>query len=80
MEFDKAHKVKIETLTLEEAKGFDCFLLIEFKRHVACRLDAYKMSANSLIAEIWESAQIRHTEDIRNIHQLRIKLRELFEL
>ena len=80
MKFDKNNKVIPESLTLEEAREFDRFLVIEIARHGICITDAWKRAANSCIAEIWESAQIRHTEDIRNIHQLRIKLRELFEL
>lgn len=80
MEFDKSHKVKPESLTLEEAREFDKFLLKEIKRHDACRIDAWVRQGNSCIAEVWKSAEIRHTEDIQAIHQLRIKLRELFEL
>lgn len=79
MQFNSHHKVIPESLTLEEAKEFDQFLLKELKRHDQCRVDAWIQQAG-VIAEIWKSAEIRHTEDIQNIHQLRVKLRELFEL
>ena len=77
---ERTHKVKIESLSSFQAEEFDKFLVKEIARHGICITDAWKRAANSCIAEIWESAQIRHTKDLEDIHKLRIKLRELFEL
>ena len=81
MQFDKSHKVKIESLTLEEAKEFDDWLSEEYWRHDRCVMEACDQKlVRRVISPILESAVIRHTEDLFQIYKLRIKLRELFEL
>ena len=81
MEFDSHHKVKIETLTLEEAKEFDGWLSDEYWRHERCVMEACDQKlVRPIIIPILESAVIRHTEDLFQIYKLRIKLREVFEL
>ena len=81
MEFDKHHKVIPESLTSEEAVRFDEWLLSEVWRHWECVHDAHRdMVQFPKIAEIYQSAVIRHKGDIKGISELRIKLRELFEL
>ena len=81
MKFDRHNKVMPESLTQQQAKKFDKWLLKELRRHKDCINDALWRTPDELeIEEILESAVIRHREAMKGIYQTRIKLRELFEL
>lgn len=85
MEFGSDHKVKIETLTREEAQHFIAFLMEERQRHLDeidyCNLlITNNKDGPQCFHEFYLSALIRHQEDIRDIDALVEKVKEKFGL
>ena len=78
MDFDGEHKVKIETLSREEARDFIYWLLDETRRHETCVVEAENQRLMSpRIYQILDSAIIRHKEDLVGIDG---KIREVKEM
>lgn len=68
MEFNKDHKVKVETLTEEELVFFEAFLIDELIRHSLNVEEArLRKALYPAIASIYDSAIIRHKDDIKGI-------------
>lgn len=81
MEFDDTYKVKIETLTKEQAIDFLRFLTIEEQRHWNEVDYADKMTCvMPHIANVWKSAAYRHRGDIDDIVVKRQRVEEMFKL
>ena len=84
----ETHKVIIESLNSTEAMAYVCFLKEEQIRHEEevgeClqRIKAaefWRPTGYSASMEFWESARVRHANDISDIKALIEKVRELFE-
>ena len=81
MEFDKDHKVKMSSLTTEEAKHFISFLLKEIKRHNSAVNEAVRHGVNYRAERpFWGSAIRRHAEDVVEIEALIETVRYKFSL
>ena len=89
MQFNKkTHKVKLSTLNEDEAAAFVAFLWVERDRHKWAIEDAkFKSEAgdetdltleDEAYINFWQSAILRHREDIINIDKLIQKLKERF--
>jgi len=81
MEFDDTHKVRVESLTREEALQFTYWLQDELTRHETCILEAQNQKAmRPVIWLILESAEIRHRGDISEIREKIGQVMERFGL
>ena len=81
MLFDEEHKVVVSTLTREEAPQFIYFLQDEVKRHKKAKEEAdFMWCMRPIISKIYESAAIRHKEDIEAIDLEIKKVKEMFGL
>ncbi|MBU1172985.1 MAG: hypothetical protein KKD44_25775 [Proteobacteria bacterium] len=92
MDFDEEHKVKIDTLTEREADAFLDFLDREWDRHLREIKVAgeIKFDLKTRLPSIfeytaawdrfWDSAIVRHEQDIKAIEELKDVIREMFNL
>ena len=81
MIFDEDHKVICSTLTKEEARAFIDFLGDEVKRHKKCIEEAdFMWCMRPVISEIYESALVRHEEDIVNTTKKMERVKGMFGL
>ena len=86
MKFNKHHKVILSSMNREDAKDFIKFLQREQQRHAVAILDAYKEKiwgyAEGRLAyvEFWQSAIIRHQEDLAGIFKLIERVKKRFNL
>ena len=81
MKFDKVHKVIIGTLTKEQAPYVIYFLEDEIVRHKKAIEEAdFMWSMRQIIGEIYDSAHIRHQEEIdKAVHKIE-RVKEMFGL
>ncbi|KKM07232.1 hypothetical protein LCGC14_1735970 [marine sediment metagenome] len=70
MKFDKNHKVIFSSLTKEESVAFISFLEKEIERHGMALADALANTSNRGEAPFWDSAILRHNEDVSDIEVL----------
>ena len=84
MDFDKEHKVIIETMNKAEAKAFLGFLDEEKMRHVealAQAMDRVEDIEYDIACQIfWETASQRHQGDIDDIAKVTAQVLERFGL
>ncbi len=81
MKFDKEHKVIIETLTKEQAPHVVSFFEDEIVRHKkAIEVADFMWSMSQIIGEIYDSAHIRHQEEIDKAVLTIERVEEMFEL
>ena len=81
MRIDKNHKVIVSSLTEKEAIDFIFFLLEEELRHQECiQDDLQKALLRPRIAEIYDGAVVRHTEDLDFIEVTMKKVMRRFDL
>lgn len=77
MRFDSHHKVILDSLTGLEAEGLLEFLIEERTRHVKCIEEALLGKFNRpLVAPIYESAIVRHQEDMVSINAKILEVKE----
>ncbi len=83
MKFSKDHKVKIETLSKLEAKYYICFLEEENGRHKKeiIHLEGYiSMLTIHPLIQFYESAILRHKDDIKDTNTVIESVKERFGL
>lgn len=80
MKFDAHHKVIPGTLNKDEACSYITFLEIERRRHERNIWQARWLCGEWLaLKEFWESAILRHQEDIGEIDKLLGQIRGMFK-
>jgi len=86
MQFGKDHKVKIETLSKEEAQDFVIFLSFERQRHLIAIQqanhfinDCRRSKSCSALIKFFQSAITRHKEDISETENLIERVRKPIE-
>jgi len=80
--FDEDHKLIWTEITPQEAQLFINFLRLEVDRHEREEEFSQLMASimDSFSKEVWESAYLRHTKDVREINELISKVKEYFRL
>lgn len=84
MKFNDEKKVIIESMSKEEAKAFLEFLTDERERHVFAMDEAKHWatnpSSNVSLREFYQTAEMRHQEDVEDIDRIVSKVKEMYGL